>query len=148
MTKTVILYGDPHGEWEPLLRECAKKPPEAVIILGNLGLRMPLHKQLRPIFDSGILVTWIAGTNDNDSEAHHDFLWGDNPEGNLHVASRQFGRLRIGGVGGLAKGFLRYPRTGPIEPMRGSRQRYLQELNIKKPMARRITIVDAKLDIS
>ena len=32
----IIVYGDPHGRWQPLLDEYARQPARAVVLLGRL----------------------------------------------------------------------------------------------------------------
>ena len=129
MSGTVLIYGYPQGEWEPLLRACAEGPPDAVIVLGDCHLRMPLRQQIKSVFDAGISVMWIPGNHDADTEARYDFLWTSHPEGNLHTTGRRIGSIRIGGLGGVAKGRLCYPLVGPAKPMRTSRRHHLRLLS-------------------
>ena len=32
MSGGVIIYGDPHGDWKPLLRACQEDRPDGVVI--------------------------------------------------------------------------------------------------------------------
>ena len=34
----ILAYGDPHGEWMPLLRACEKEAAAAVLIVGDCNL--------------------------------------------------------------------------------------------------------------
>ncbi len=101
MSDDVLFYGDPHGDFAPLLRACHDDPPAGVIILGDLDLRMPLRKQLASIFDAGIRVRWIFGNHDVDCEEWHDRLFSDYPEGCLHARFAEVGGITVAGLGGL-----------------------------------------------
>jgi hypothetical protein len=129
MSGAILIYGYPQGEWEPLLRVCAEDPPDAIIILGDCHLRVPLRQQIKSVFDAGIRVMWIPGNHDADTEARYDFLWTNHPEGNLHTTRCRIGSIRIGGLGGVAKGRLCYPLVGSTEPMRTSRRHHLRLLS-------------------
>ena len=118
----VIFYGDPHGEWGPLLRACAERRPDGVVILGDCDLEAPLPEQIRPVFDAGIRVRWIPGNHDADSPEWHDRLWGAYPEGNLHARWGQVGGLIVAGLGGIFKEKVWYPRVGPNVPTYANRR--------------------------
>lgn len=126
MIGDVILYGDPHGEWEPLLRSCADDPPVAVILLGDCDLEKPLREQLQPVFENGISVFWIPGNHDCDSEECYDRLFGDYPAGNIHAKAVQIDKTRWAGLGGVFKARIWYPRTEETAPMHANRKSYLR----------------------
>ena len=128
MSGGVIFYGDPHGEWQPLLRACEDERPDGVVILGDCDLDLPLRQRIEPLFDAGIQVRWIPGNHDTDSDAFHDHLWSDDPMGNIHARAAQLGGLRVAGLGGVFKARIWYPRTGMAEPLHASRRDYLRRL--------------------
>jgi hypothetical protein len=127
----LIVYGDPHGEWRPLLSACAEEPPEAVIILGDCDLDLPLRRQIAPVFEAGVRVFCIPGNHDADSPERHARLWGDYPEGNLHAAWRRAGGFTVAGLGGVFKERIWYPRFGAAEPVHASRKAYLDRLPVR-----------------
>jgi predicted phosphodiesterase len=124
----VIVYGDPHGDWKPLLRACEEERPGAVVILGDCDLALPLRQQIRQIFNSGIRVRWIPGNHDSDTPEWHDRLWGDFPEGNLHARWGQVGSLTFAGLGGVFKERIWYPQFAATQPKFASRRDYLRQL--------------------
>ncbi|MGG5819359.1 metallophosphoesterase family protein [Falsiroseomonas sp. HW251] len=101
MSGGIIFYGDPHGEWRPLLRACREERPEAVVILGDCDLDRPLSQEVAPIAEAGIPVRWIHGNHDIDRPEWHDNLWGDRPGWNLHATAATFGGRVVVGLGGV-----------------------------------------------
>ncbi len=128
MSGGVIIYGDPHGDWRPLLVACRDERPDAVVILGDCDLELPLHQQLRSVFDAGIRVRWIPGNHDVDTVRYHDNLWGDFPEGNLHARWEEVDGLIVAGLGGVFKERVWYPRSELTAPLFASRHAYLRQL--------------------
>ena len=128
MSGDVIFYGDPHGEWRPLLRACTEQRPDAVVLLGDCDLDVPLPERIKPLFDAGIRILWIPGNHDTDKEAAHDRLWGDYPTGNLHARLEHIASLAIAGLGGVFKERIWYPRVEPVEPQHGSRGEFMRRL--------------------
>ncbi len=124
----VIVYGDPHGEWRPLLAACQDEPPEAVILIGDCGLDVPLRKQLERVFGAGIDVKWIPGNHDTDTPEDYDRLWGDHPEGNLHARSFSAAGIEIAGLGGVFKAKVWYPRQCAAEPVHATRRDLMRRL--------------------
>jgi len=112
----VIIYGDPHGEWRPLLQACEEERPDGVVIVGDCDLTMPLRKQLASLFGVGIPVFWIPGNHDADTFARYDFLWGDHTDGNLHARAEDIGGLVCAGLGGIFRERVWYPRETLTEP--------------------------------
>jgi hypothetical protein len=109
-----IIYGDPHGNWLPLLRACEAERPEGVVILGDCDLALPVREQIKPIFDAGIRVRWIPGNHDVDREEWHDRLWGD--------------YLIIAGLGGVFHEKVWYPRFEDAESQHASRRDFMRVL--------------------
>lgn len=128
MSGGIIIYGDPHGDWSPLLRACADDRPDGVVILGDCDLALPLRQQIQPVFDAGIRVQWIPGNHDAGGMEQYGRLWGDHPEGNLHASWRQVGGLVVAGLGGVFKGKVWFPRIEDAEPVHATRRDYLRRL--------------------
>jgi Icc-related predicted phosphoesterase len=124
----VILYGDPHGEWRPLLRECREDAPDGVVVVGDCDLAVPLKQQLAPLFEAGIKVRWIPGNHDTDCVEWHDRLFGDCPEGNLHGRWCGLGGMIFAGLGGVYKERIWYPRVEGEVATFESRAAYLRSL--------------------
>lgn len=124
----VIFYGDPHGEWKPLLKAVQEFHPSGVVLLGDCDLAMPLREQLKPVFDMGIRLRWIPGNHDCDTPEWHDRLFDDYPEGNLHARWQQIGGLIVAGLGGIFKDRAWYPRFEQSKPVYQSRRDYLRQL--------------------
>ena len=106
----ILFFGDPHGCWQPLLDEYARRPALAVVLLGDCELDHPLHETLEPIVADGTPVHWIYGNHDND-HAH----WWDNlnrAEGRLHGTVVNLGGIHVAGLGGTYAGRVWYPRLG------------------------------------
>jgi predicted phosphodiesterase len=128
MTGDIIVYGDPHGEWAPLLNTCAADPPVCVILLGDCGLTSPLRKTICKVFEAGIGVRWIPGNHDTDTIDDFDRLWSDYPEGNLHGRSEMIGGMRVAGLGGIFKKRVWYPRFDRGNPLHDTRKGYMAHL--------------------
>jgi hypothetical protein len=124
----VIFFGDPRGNWSPLLRACADERPDGVIIVGDCDLAGPLRRQIRTVFDAGVRVRWIPGNHDTDKVEFHDNLWGDHPGGNLHAQWAQVGHLIVVGLGGVYKERVWYPRFEDSPPVYARRRDYLRQI--------------------
>lgn len=124
----VLYYGDPHGEWRPLLRACAEYPPAAVVILGDCELEMSLRQQIAPVFEANIAVRWIPGNHDADTAEWFDRLWGDHPEGNLHGKWASLAGMIVAGLGGVFKERIWYPRVADAKPVYPDRRAYLRQV--------------------
>jgi len=96
----IIFFGDPHGNFEPVIRVTHAHRPEAIILLGDLEARRPLELELASIVDL-TEVWWIPGNHDTDSEANHDNLWGSAlAHRNLHGRVATVAGYEVGGLGG------------------------------------------------
>jgi predicted phosphodiesterase len=99
----IVLAGDPHGNFAPILRACAARAPGALILLGDCELRVPLRRQLAPLFALGWAVHWILGNKDAETAVAFDNLAADFPEGDIGGRVIEVGGLRIAGLGGVFK---------------------------------------------
>lgn len=47
-TPQLMFFGDPHGDLEPVIA-AVDFQPEAIVLLGDIQVRQPLHVELGPI---------------------------------------------------------------------------------------------------
>ncbi len=115
----LMFFGDPHGDFEPVIAAVERCRPEAIVLLGDLQPRQPLHIELEPILDrTG--VWFIHGNHDTDSDADYDHLWGSElADRNLHGRIVEHRRL----PGGRTGRHLPQQDLGPAPADRGSRVR-------------------------
>jgi predicted phosphodiesterase len=103
----VLFCGDAHGEFDHIVRCATELKASAVVMLGDIEARRPLHLDLGPIKD----ITWlIHGNHDTDSVCCFESLW-DSELGprNIHgkVVTLPDG-TRVAGVGGVFRGKVWY----------------------------------------
>lgn len=109
-----MFFGDPHGELEPVIAAVERFRPEAIVLLGDIQARKPLHIELGPILDL-TKVYWIPGNHDTDSDADHDNLWGSElADRNLHGRIVEIAGYKVAGLGGIFRTKIWDPRQ-PIE---------------------------------
>ena len=106
----IIIAGDPHGNFSPILRSCTLHKPGTLILLGDCELRLPLRQVLAPLFTSGWKVHWILGNKDAETDLAYDNLVTNFPEGDIGGRVLEVSTLRIGGLGGVFKPRIWYPR--------------------------------------
>lgn len=110
----LMFFGDPHGDLGPVIAAVDRLRPEAIVLLGDIQARHPLHIELSPILDL-TEVYWIPGNHDTDSDADYDNLWGaELADRNLHGRVVQIAGYKIAGLGGVFRGKIWNPRF-PIE---------------------------------
>ena len=97
----ILFYGDPHGEWRPLVRAVLEYRPAAVVILGDCGLDVPLRQKLASVWDLVPRWRWIIGNHDVDSIAEYEFLVESHPEGDLGGKWTQLDGEIVAGLGGV-----------------------------------------------
>ena len=100
---SLVIYGDPHGDWRPLLEAVALDRPAAIVILGDCDLGRPLHVELAPVFAAGVEVAYLYGNHEKDLPGFWDNLVGDHPGGLLHARVRRLGPYDVAGVAGVFK---------------------------------------------
>ena len=101
--RSILFYGDPHGEWRPLLAAVQENRPAAVVLLGDCDLDMPLRQKLAPVWELVPCWRWICGNHDADTEAQFDHLFTDYPAGNLHAVLAGLAGHTVAGLGGIYK---------------------------------------------
>jgi predicted phosphodiesterase len=110
----LMFFGDPHGDFEPVVAAVERFRPEAIILLGDLQPRQPLHVELQPILDR-TEVWFIHGNHDTDSDADYDHLWeSELADRNLHGRIVEIAGYRVAGLGGIFRSKIWDPRR-PIE---------------------------------
>ena len=97
----ILFFGDPHGDFAPVLEAVERIRPEAIIMLGDLQAQRPLHIELAPI-RSKTDIWFIHGNHDTDSDQDFDHLFhselGDrNLDGQVQVIAG----FRVAGMGGV-----------------------------------------------
>ena len=70
----ILFAGDPHGDFRPLIAVVHEYKPEAVVLLGDYDLEMPLENYLQEII--GLTeIWWIAGNHDFETPSKHKNLF-------------------------------------------------------------------------
>ena len=110
-TASILFAGDPHGNFSPILRACADRPPGVLILLGDCDLQAPLHEVLAPALQQGWDVHWILGNHDTETATSYDHL--TSASGNLGLTVSRIGGLRIAGLPGVFKPRVWHPLDGP-----------------------------------
>lgn len=122
----ILFYGDPHGEFEPLLNAVHTLTPKAVVILGDLQCQNPLHQVLSPI-TSNTDVWFIHGNHDTDSDQDYSNLFNSQlAHKNLHGRVETIAGLRVAGLGGVFRGEIWYPKSDRDFPVYASPKDYKQ----------------------
>jgi predicted phosphodiesterase len=127
----IIIAGDPHGNFAPILRACAAHVPGTLILLGDCELRAPLRQTLAPLFAVGWDVHWILGNKDTETDTVFDNLAVDFPEGDIGGSVIEVCGLRIAGLGGVFKPRIWYP-TADEPPRFGTRAAFLASLDARE----------------
>jgi len=97
----ILFFGDPHGDFEPVIAATLRLRPEAIVLLGDLQPRRPLHlvlEAIRPLTE----IWFIHGNHDTDSEADYDNLWGSElADRNFHGQVVDIAGYKVAGLGGV-----------------------------------------------
>jgi len=104
MSSKILFCEDPHGCFANIISAVDKYRPEAVILLGDYNLEVPLENYLRTLVGM-TQIYWIPGNHDFDSTAEHENLFHSALSyNNLHLKVVEVGGLRIAGLGGIFMG--------------------------------------------
>ncbi|WP_246025051.1 metallophosphoesterase [Paraburkholderia dinghuensis] len=71
MNARIFFCGDTHGQFDHILAPVQEHRPDAVILLGDLQPRVPLHEALHAVQNLTELW-WTHGNHDTDSDVDHD----------------------------------------------------------------------------
>lgn len=106
----LMFFGDPHGDLEPVIAAVERFRPEAIILLGDIQARQPLHIELQPIL--ALTEVWfIHGNHDTDSDADYYNLWGSElADRNLHGRIVEIAGFKVAGLGGIFRSKIWDPR--------------------------------------
>lgn len=111
---TLMFFGDPHGDFEPVIAAVERFRPEAIVLLGDLQARRPLQVELAPILDR-TAVYFIHGNHDTDSDSDYDNLFGSElADRNLHGRIVEIAGYKVAGLGGIFRSKIWDPRR-PVE---------------------------------
>jgi predicted phosphodiesterase len=124
----ILFAGDPHGNFKPLIAAVHKYRPEAVILLGDYDLEMPLESCLQEIV--GLTeIWWIAGNHDFESPGKYNNLFNSAfSDKDLHLKVTEIAGMRVAGLGGIFLGRVWYP---PQQPKWRGKQHYLHHQSAK-----------------
>lgn len=96
----VLFCGDPHGQFGHIVETAQATKASAVILLGDMDARRPLHEEFQEIRSK---IWWIHGNHDTDSVANFEHLW-DSQLADRHLHGRVVtlsNGLRLAGLGGV-----------------------------------------------
>ena len=109
---SVLIAGDPHGQFAPLNEAAKEHDPEQMVILGDFGLTAPFETELHAAVTS-TQVSWIHGNHDVDHEAYYDALFeGAYADRSLDGRVTTLSGIRVAGLGGHFQGSVWHPDTG------------------------------------
>ncbi|MBT2334081.1 metallophosphoesterase [Variovorax paradoxus] len=110
----ILIFGDPHGDFDPVIAAVERFRPEAIVLLGDIQARRPLHIALQSIL-TRTEVWFIHGNHDTDSDADYDNLWrSELADRNLHGRIVEIAGYKVAGLGGIFRSKIWDPRR-PIE---------------------------------
>lgn len=142
----LMLCGDPHGHFGPVIQAVLRHRPQATVLLGDLTPAEPLHVALAEILP--LTEVWfIPGNHDSDRVEYLDRLSVDligTPlqHRNLHGRVATVAGFQVAGLGGIFREAVWYPRHDAGAPavfdspqaMRshlGHRQRWRQGVSLR-----------------
>jgi predicted phosphodiesterase len=107
-----ILYcGDPHARFDHIIRAVGHTKASAIILLGDMEPKRPLHVELAPLLERHVPVFFIHGNHDADSDELWNRVWGSElADRNVHgrVVELPNGQ-RLAGLGGVFREMVWYP---------------------------------------
>ena len=127
--KRILFAGDPHGNFQPVIKAVLENRPEAVVLLGDYDLDAPLEHYLAEIADL-TQIWWIAGNHDFETPAKYSNLFNSAfSHRDLHLKVTEIAGLRVAGLSGVFLGRVWYP---PQEPKWLGKEHFL--LNQTMPL--------------
>lgn len=114
----ILFAGDPHGDFRQIMRAVKEYRPMAVVILGDMDLKIPLEQALGKACIS-TQVWWIPGNHDADRVEWYDNLFESAfADRNLHGRVVEVAGFRVAGLGGIFREEIWHPDTGIEYPTR------------------------------
>lgn len=113
----ILFYGDPHGVWDPLADSVHQHRPNAVVLLGDMGLNRPLREELSAIWGLVPSWYWIIGNHDVDKVHDYEFLVDSYADGDIGSRTVEIDGLTIAGLGGVYGQRVWYPQVGNETPV-------------------------------
>lgn len=99
----LLMCGDPHSEFGHIVSATQDYQPDAVVLLGDLELFVPLEIALAGI-PANTSVLWIPGNHDTDYLDNFDYLFNSAfANGNIHCRTVNVGGITIAGLGGVVR---------------------------------------------
>ena len=111
MTSPVLYCGDPHGQFRHIIDAAGRTKASAVILLGDMEPKQPLHLALAPLLERRVPVWFIHGNHDADSDELWMTVWGSElADRNVHgrIVELPNGQ-RLAGLGGVFREAVWYP---------------------------------------
>jgi predicted phosphodiesterase len=111
----LLLFGDPHGDFKPVIRAVLRHKPAAIILLGDLTPARALNVELAEILEL-TEIWWIHGNHDTDDSVFLDNVTDVNlgrsalTGRNLHGRVAHIAGLQVAGLGGIFRESIWYPR--------------------------------------
>ena len=138
-----MFAGDPHGDFESIIKDALQHKPDVLITLGDHDLEKPFIK-----------VHWIPGNHDGDHDDWYNRLFqGISGLWNLHGRVVDIGGIRIAGLGGVFREKIWFPRKAAaqftsraellhVTPLKGHQGRWKAagELEAGIPRKHRVSI--------
>ncbi len=108
----IFLCGDPHGEFDHILKAIDEFHPNAIIILGDLTPDRSLDEIFKDIGETKVF--WIPGNHDTDSDLIYDRIWRSKfATNNLHGKVLDVCGVKVAGLGGVFRGQIWMPPASP-----------------------------------
>ncbi|MFK4132013.1 metallophosphoesterase [Pseudomonas luteola] len=97
----IWFCGDPHGQFEHIIRMVKANRPDAVVLLGDMECSLPLERLLGPIIDM-TEIWFIPGNHDcDDSSFWKNLTQSSLANRNLHGRVAEIDGKRVAGLGGV-----------------------------------------------
>lgn len=110
---SILFAGDPHGQFNQIRDAANIYKPKAIIILGDLALKIPLQDQLEGV-PKETRMLWIPGNHDFGSVQEYECLFNASlADNNLHLNVIEVDGVKIAGLGGVFMGKVWRPDLTP-----------------------------------
>lgn len=108
--RPILFCGDPHGGFRHIIEAAYHSQASAVVLMGDMEPRRPLHLELEPILER---VWWIPGNHDSDSDELWRNVFGSElADRNVHGCVIELpDGTRLAGLGGVFRESVWYPSS-------------------------------------